>query len=384
MDFSLSEEQEMLKTAARDFLSKECPKSLVREMATDDRGYSPELWDQMTALGWPGLIFPEEYGGLGGSFLDLTVLAEEMGRACLPGPFFSSVVVGGLFIQNGGSEKQKQDLLTRVTAGNVFLTLALTEPTASYDASGVKVEAVADGGDYLISGTKLFVSDAHIADYLICIARTGEGAAPEKGISAFLVDAKSPGIGVTMLQAIARDKLCAVTFDKVRVPAANLIGELGEAWSVVERTLQQARVVKCAEMIGGSQQVIEMSADYTKDRFIFGRPLGSYPVIHHYVANMMMDIDGARLLNFEAAWRLSEGLSCDIEIHMSKAWASDACLRVAATGQQIYGGVGFMEAHDMPLYFRRAKAAESALGDAAFHRERLALLLAPKVPSAAG
>jgi len=372
MDFDLNEEQEMLKTTARDFLSKECPKSLVREMVKDDRGYPPELWHKMVELGWLGLIFPEKYGGLGGSFLDLAVLLEEMGRACLPGPFFSTVILSGLFILNAGTEQQKRELLTKVANGEVILTMALTEPSAGYDAASVEVEATGDNNDYIISGTKLFIPDAHVVDYVICIARTKKGTLPEDGITAFLVDSKSPGISYTLLNTIAGDKLCEIIFDKVRVPRENIIGELDQDWSPLEETLQQATLAKCAEMVGGAQYVLEMSADYTKERMVFGRPLGSFPVIHHYIANMMMDVDGCRFLTYEAAWKLSEGFPCAMEVAMAKTWTSDAYRRVTALGQQIFGGVGFIEDHDMPLYFKRAKAAEVTLGDGNFHREMVA------------
>ena len=372
MDFNLNEEQEMLKTTARNFLSKECPKSLVREMAKDERGYPAELWHKMAELGWLGLIFPEEYGGTGGSFLDLTVLLEEMGRACLPGPFFSTVVLSGLFVLNAGTEQQKRDLLTRVIEGGTILTLALTEPDAGHEASSVEVEAIRDNGDYVINGTKLFVPDAHIADYIICIARTRKGAVPEEGITAFLVDGRSPGISCTVLKTIAGDKLCEVIFNSVRVSEKNIVGQLDHGWALLEKTLQQARLGKCAEMVGGAQQVLEMSADYTKERMVFGRSLGSFGVIQHYIANMVIDVDACRFLTYEAAWRLSEGLSSTIEVAMAKAWTSDAYRRVTALGQQIFGGVGFIEDHDMPLYFRRAKAAEVTLGDGNFNRELVA------------
>ncbi|TRZ93846.1 MAG: acyl-CoA dehydrogenase [Dehalococcoidia bacterium] len=372
MDFNLSEEQEMLKTTARDFLEKECPKSLVRQMVGDERGYPPELWRKMADLGWLGLIFPEKYGGLGGSFLDLAVLQEEMGRACLPGPFFSAVILGGLFVLNAGSEEQKTSLLTKVANGELILTLALTEPSAGYDAASVEVEAISDNGDYVISGTKLFVPDAHIANYIICIARTKKGTAPEEGITAFLVDGKSPGISCTVLKTIAGDKLCEVVFDKVRVPKKNIVCKLDQAWSAVEKTLQQATVAKCAEMVGGAQQTVQMSADYLKERIVFGLPLGSFQVMHYYIGNMVVDVDSSRFLTYEAAWRLSEGLPCAINIAMAKAWTSNAYRRVTALGEQIFGGVGFIEDHDMPLYFRRAKAAEVTLGDASFQRELVA------------
>ena len=372
MDFNLNEEQEMLKTAAHDFLTRECPKSLVRKMVEDEKGYSPELWRKMAELGWLGLVFPEEYGGPGGSFLDLAVLMEEMGRACLPGPFFSTVVLGGLFLLNAGTEEQKQDLLPRVAEGSVILTLALTEPSAGYDAASVEVEAISDNGDYIINGTKLFIPDAHIADHIICITRTKKETAPEEGITAFLVDGRSPGITCTVLKTIVGDKLCEVIFDRVRVPKENVVGGLDQGWAPLEKTLQQARVAKCAEMVGGAQQVLVMSADYTKERMVFGRPLGSFGVIQHYIANMVMDVDACRFLTYEAAWRLSEGLPCTMEIAMAKAWTSDAYRRVTAVGQQIFGGVGFIEDHDMPLYFRRAKAAEVTLGDGNFNRELVA------------
>ncbi len=372
MDLDINEEQKMFKTATRDFLSKECPKSLVRKMVNDERGYAPELWRKIADLGWLGLIFPKEYGGIGRNFLDLTLLLEEMGRACLPGPYFSTVVYGGLFILNAGSEEQKQDLIPRIAEGELILTLALTESSASYEPTGVEVEAISDNGDYIINGTKLFVPDAHISDYMICIARTKKGAVPEDGITAFLVDGKSQGISCTVLKTIAGDKLCEVIFDKVKVPKKNIVGELNKAWVAVERTLEQAKLAKCAEMLGGAQQTLEMSAEYAKERIVFERPLGSFPVIQHYIANMMMDVDAIRFLTYEAAWKMSEGLSCSMEVLMAKAWASDAYRRVTALGQQIFGGLGFIEDHDMPLYFRRAKAAEVTLGDNNYNRELVA------------
>jgi len=372
MDFDLSEEQEMLKKTARDFLSKECPKALVKKIVKDESGYLPELWHKLAQLGWLGLAFPREYGGQGGSFLDVAVLLEEMGRACLPGPFFSAVILGGLFVLNAGTENQKSDLLSKVAEGEIILTLALTEPSASYSAASIAVEASAVGEDYVISGTKLFVPDAHIADYLICLARTEKAILPEQGITAFLIDRDRPEISCTVLKTIAQDKLCEVVFNRSMVSKKNIIGELGKAWAGVERTLPQATVAKCAEMVGGAQQVLEMSADYAKERNVFGRPLGSFPVIHHYIANMMIDVDACRFLTYEAAWKLSERLPCTMEVSMAKAWVSDAYRRVTALGQQIFGGVGFIEDHDMPLYFRRAKAAEVILGDANLHRELVA------------
>ncbi len=199
MDYSLSEEQQMLKTTARDFLEKECPESFVREMEEDEDGHSPEMWHKIADLGWLGLVYPERYGGTGGNFLDLTVLYEEMGRAMFPGPHLSTVVLCGLPILAVGSEEQKADLLPKIAKGDLILALALTEPQSSWDgkawdAEGVTLDATPDGEYYVIDGTKLFVHDAHIADYLLCVTRTRDGVTPEDGITLFLVEAKATRI----------------------------------------------------------------------------------------------------------------------------------------------------------------------------------------------
>ena len=190
MDFALSEEQEMLRKIARDFLAEKCPRAWVREMESDEKGYSPELWREMAELGWMGLVFPEEYGGSGMSFLDLAILLEEMGRVCLPGPFFSAVILAGLSILEAGAREQKQEFLPKIASGESILTLALNEPGVEQGASSINLKAVPEGDDYIIEGKKLFVADAHIADYMVCVTRTKEGTA-EEGITLFLLDSKS-------------------------------------------------------------------------------------------------------------------------------------------------------------------------------------------------
>lgn len=373
MDLGFSEEQEMLRKTARDFLETECPSTLVKEMAEDEQGYTSGLWGKMAELGWMGLALPEEYDGMGMSFLDLAVLLEEMGRACLPGPFFSTVVLGGLTILEAGNEEQKKELLPKIAAGEAILTMALTEPSASYEPASITVKAVPDKDDYVISGTKLFVENAHIADYLICVTRTRDGAGKdEDGITLFLVDGKSPGIATTLLKTIAGDKQCEVTFENVRVPQKNMLGERDKGWPVVEKILQKATVAKCAEMIGGAQATLDMSVAYAKERIQFGRPIGSFQAIQHHCANMVTDVDGSRFITYQAAWMVSEGLPAVMEVSMAKAWVSEAYRRVTQLGHQIHGGIGFCMDHDMPLYFKRAKAAEPTFGSADWHREIVA------------
>ena len=372
MNIALSEEQEMLKKAARDFLTDRCPKALVKEMEESEKGYSPELWQEMAGLGWMGLVFPEKYGGSDMSFLDLSVLLEEMGRACLPGPFFSTVVLGGLPILDAGNEEQKQEYLPKIACGEAIFTLALTEPSAKYDAASIAVKATRDKDTYIIDGTKLFVPDAHIADCLLCVARTNEQVKAEDGITLFLVDAKSPGLSYTVLKTIANDKLCEVVFDQVRVAEGNILGKPGQGWSVVQKIIERAAVAKCCEIVGGIQQVLEMTVDYAKERKQFDRPIGSFQVIQHYCSNMATDVDGSRFSTYQAAWMLSEGLPCTKEVAIAKAWTGEASERVITLAHQIHGAIGVTIDHDLQFYTRRAKAAEATFGDTDFYREIVA------------
>ncbi len=372
MNFNLSEEQEMLRKMARDFFANECPKSLVREMAKDEKGYPPELWRKMAELGWIGLILPEEYGGLEMSFLDLAVLLEEMGRACLPAPYFSTVILGSLTILKAGNEEQKKALLPRIASGDLIVTLALTEPSARYTPDAITAKAVKSDGEYVIDGTKLFVPDANVANQIICVARTEDGATPEEGITLFLVDADTPGLTCTQLTTMVGDKQCELVFDKVSVPQKNILGEPGKGWNYIAEVLRQAAVAKCAEMVGILQQAFEMALDYAKERVQFGRPIGSFQIIQHYCVDMATYVDGCRYITYEAAWKISEGLPCTKEASIAKAWLSLISKKILILAHQIHGTIGFTEDHDLPLYSKRAKESELLFGDEYFHEEIVA------------
>jgi alkylation response protein AidB-like acyl-CoA dehydrogenase len=379
MDPRLSEEQEILQKSAHDFLAEKCPKSLVREMEKDDKGYSPRLWQEIADLGWLGLVFPESYGGSGMSFLDLAVLLEEMGRACFPGPFFSTVILGGLPILDVGSDEQKQKYLTQITSGKAIFTLALVESSGKYEAGSVKARATAEKNAYVINGTKLFIPDANVADYMLCVARTDDKSKGENGLTIFIVDAKSPGISTTVLKTIARDKQCEVVFNQVKVPRENILGKLNQGWSEVQKIIERAAIAKCCEMVGGMQAVLDMTVAYVKERVQFDSPIGVFQAIQHHCVNMLVDTEGSRAAAYEAAWRVSTGRPYSSEAAVTKAWVSDAYYRVVALGTQSHGGVSIIEDHDMPLYYRRAKAAELAFGDARFHRKTVARKLGFKV-----
>jgi len=379
VDPRLSEEQEILRKSARDFLTEKCPKSLVREMEKDEKGYSPGLWKEIAELGWMGLAFPEEYGGGGMSFLDLAILLEEMGRVLFPGPFFLTVTLGGLPILDIGSDEQKQKYLPDIISGKAIFTMTLTEADGKYDAASVKVKATAADNGYVINGTKLFIPDANVADYFLCVARTDDKGKAEDGITIFIVDAGSPGISKTVLKTIARDKQCEVIFDQVQVPRENILGKLNRGWSEVQKIIERAAIAKSCEMLGGMEVVLDMTVAYVKERIQFDVPVGVFQAIQHHCVYMLLEVEGSRAAAYEAAWRVSTGHPYSSEAAITKAWVSDAYQRVVALGTQAHGGVSIIEDHDMPLYFRRAKAAELAFGDARFHRKTVARNLGFKV-----
>lgn len=336
-----------------------------------DTGYSPELWKKMAELGWMGIMFPESYYGMEGSFLDLAVLLEEMGRACLPSPFFSTVILSGLSILEGGSDKQKEELLPSIVSGDSIFTLAITEPSGKYTPDGIGITAAKSNKGYVIDGTKLFVPDAQIANYIIVVARTKQGNGAD-GITLFIVDSKTPGITCTPLLTIAGDRQFEMVFDKVEVSNESILGDIDQGWSVIEKIWPKVLVAKCAEMAGGAQQALEITIDYAKEREQFGKPIGCLQAIQHHCSDMVSDVDGCRYITYLAAWMLSEGLPCIKEVAMAKAWCSDAFRRVTAKGQQVHGAIGFTEEHDLHLYYKSAKSWELLYGDSGLHRETVA------------
>ncbi|MDA0365153.1 MAG: acyl-CoA/acyl-ACP dehydrogenase [Chloroflexi bacterium] len=366
MDLGLSETQELLKNAARDFLENECPEALVREMEEDEKGYSPQLWQKMAEQGWQGLLIPEEHGGAGFDFLDLCVLLEEFGRALVPGPFMSTVLGGAVPLMTAGSDAQKAEFLPKIASGDLIFTLALTEPSARFDEQGVQCAATVSGNDVTFSGTKLFVSDANVADYLVVAGRSSAG------ITLGIVPTDQAGVVVTPLQTIARDKQAEVKLNNAK---GQLLGADGQGWALLAPVIERYTIAECAYLVGLSQMDFEISVDYAKERVQFGRPIGSFQAIQHKCADMVTDVDGSRFIMYKAAWSLATDQPADetrLAVNMAKAWTSEATRRVVAHGQQIHGGIGFTKDYKIQLYFRRQKRAELAFGDADYHRELVA------------
>jgi alkylation response protein AidB-like acyl-CoA dehydrogenase len=300
-----------------------------------------------------------------------------MGYVCLPGPYFSTIVLGGITLLEGGTEAQKTAILPKVASGDVILTLAWPEVSGTYSARGILLKGELNNDHYVLSGTKLFVPDAHIADKIICAVRTREMQSDyEEGVSLFIVDGKSPGMAVQVHNTLSGDKQCELNFDRVEVPRENLLGELHGGLSILTKVLLKASVAKCAQMSGGGRKVIDLVVPYLKEREQFGRPVGSFQAVKHHCANILTFFDTSKFMTFQAAWRISQGLSFEKEASMCKAWVSDSYRQLVALAHQVMGGVGFMEEHDLQLYFKQAKTAEVAFGDANFHRELVAQQMA--------
>jgi alkylation response protein AidB-like acyl-CoA dehydrogenase len=376
MNFGFNEEQELLRNTARKFFENECPSETVRRLMETPEGINAELWKKLAEQGWLGLIYPEQYDGMALGLVDLVVLMEEMGRAVAPGPYFSTVLLGGLAILEAGGEGQKKEWLPKIAAGDKRVALAWMEPSAQLGPAGVTLTAVKRGEKFALSGTKLFVHDAHTADALVVAARTRPGAGAD-GVSLFLLPKGTKGLEVTLLPTMDQTrKLCEVACSDVTVGGDALLGAAGSGWAPLARVLDRATVALCAEMCGGAQKVLDMTVEYAKIRQAFGRPIGSYQGVKHRAADMLVDVENSKSITYYAAWALDEGSpEAPLAVSMAKAYVSDAFRRVSAAGIQLHGGIGFTWEHDLHLYFKRAKGSEFTFGDATHHRERVAQLV---------
>jgi alkylation response protein AidB-like acyl-CoA dehydrogenase len=366
VNFAFSEEQEELRRITRQFLESKSPETEVRRLMETTEGYDPAVWSQMAnELGLQSLVIPEEYGGQGFTYVELTVVLEEMGRALLAAPFYSTVVLATNAVLHSGDEAAKKEILPGIASGETIATLALTEPNGKWDLSGVEATATQDGDGWTIDGTKMFVLDGHVADVIIVAARTGAG------LSLFKVDGDAAGLTRTPLATMDQTrKQAKLEFSGV---PATLIGTDGGAEEVLGRVLDLAVVALAAEQVGGAQKVLDMSVEYAKDRVQFGRPIGSFQAIKHKCADMLLEVESAKSAAYYAAWCAAElndelpEVAC-----LAKAYCSEAYFHSAAENIQIHGGIGFTWEHPAHLYFKRAKSSELLFGDPTYHRELLA------------
>jgi len=375
MSLVLSEDQVILKQSAADFVKKTSPVSRVRKLRDerDPDGFSRTLWSKMAELGWQGILIPEQYGGLSMGYVDLACVLEECGRNLVPEPLLSTVALGANAVLLAGSEEQKRDVLPRVAAGSLVMTVAYQEKTSRYDLSKVACRAERRGSGYALSGEKTLVLDAHVADLLVVAARTSGASGQPQGISLFLVPRGTPGLETRRQEAVHLRNVACVRLRDCEVPATALLGAEGGGLAVLEDVVDRATAALCAEMLGGMQAAFEMTLDYLKTRKQFGVLIGTFQALKHRAARMFVEIELARSAMIGACDALDRGApDAQALISAAKARCSDAAMLVGYEGVQLHGGIGMTDEHDIGFYLKRARGNEIMFGDAAFHRDRFA------------
>jgi alkylation response protein AidB-like acyl-CoA dehydrogenase len=378
VDFAFSPEQEEFRHSLRRFLADKSPAAEVRRLMETDAGYDPQVWKQLAdQLGLQGLAIPEEFGGTGATAVELGIAFEEMGRALLCAPFFSTVGLAAQALLAAGDDQAKREYLPRIADGSLLATVAVTEPDGRWDLAAVRTSAVADGAAsgaaaataaFLLDGTKMFVVDGHVAEVLLVVART------DHGLGLFAVDAAAAGVVRSLLPTLDMTrKLARVELSGV---PARLVSGPGDATAALSRALDLALVALTAEQVGGAQRCLDMAVDYAKIRMQFGRPIGSFQAIKHKCAEMLLEVESARSAAYHAAGSAAEASSDELGVAaaIAKACCSEAYFHVAAETIQVHGGIGFTWEHDAHLYFRRAKSSQLLFGDEHYHRERFAAL----------
>ncbi|MHB8244003.1 MAG: acyl-CoA dehydrogenase family protein [Acidimicrobiales bacterium] len=366
MNFGFSEEQEELRRAVRRYFEDKSPVTEVRRLMETTDGYDTMVWAQMAnELGLQSLAIPEEFGGAGFGYVELVVVFEEMGRALVCAPYFSTVALGANALLCAGDDEAKSAYLPGIASGQSVATLAYTEPSGRWDIDGIEMQAVQSGGQWTLTGVKSYVLDGHTASLILVAART------PGGVSLFAVDGEAAGLTRIPLATMDQTrKQAKLEFEAV---AGRLIGPEGSAQPALQKTLDLAAVALAAEQVGGAQRVLEMSVEYAKSRIQFGRPIGSFQAIKHKCADMLLEVESAKSAAYYAGWAASDdNEELPVTSCLAKAYCSEAYFHAAAENIQIHGGIGFTWEHDAHLYFKRAKSSELILGDPAYHRELLA------------
>jgi alkylation response protein AidB-like acyl-CoA dehydrogenase len=369
MDLDFTEEHEMLRDMVRGVCAQYSPLEVVRALENDERGYPDELWKQLVELGLVGILIPEAYGGQGQSLLEAAILYEEFGRALAPTPHFQSAVLcAGALIQ-AGSDAQKSSWLPGIAAGERILTPAWLEPRNGFGPKGVQLRAQAEGDGFVLSGTKLHVTFAGAADRLLVFARTGD--VPE-AIDLFLVDPKASGVTLSQRENLGSESTFRVDLESVRVAETDRLGAAGSGWKTWNAVMHDGIVLQAAQAAGGAKAALEMTVDYAKNREQFGKPLGAFQSISHYLADAATAVEGGSTMVYEAAWKRSMGQDISMHAPLAKLFMAHAFRDVTATCQQVWGGVGFTIEYDIQLYFRRAKQLQMSWWDERYLGELVA------------
>ena len=361
----------MLRRSARDFLEANCPTSVIRDLESSNLPYSPEMWDRIANLGWPGLALPQQHGGEGGDIIDQLALAEEIGRAILPSPLLTSSVTCGQLLLQAGSPSQQAVFLPGLASGQTIMALALQEPHRNLSLDHLSTTAVLHRDVYRISGVKTFVPYAASADLIICAAKTED----PQGLTLALIEANDSGVAITPLSSIHGCPLAEVEFNNVAVSLDSILGQPATTQASVVNALEWTTLVQCGEMIGRAQKILEMVIDYSKSRVQFGRPIGAFQAVQHQCADLRVAVDVARMLTYRAACSLQDGLPSAEEIVIAKTAADEVSRLSTVTGHGIFAGISFTVEHDMQLYSARNRLAEASPGNALHQMDNIAQMM---------
>lgn len=375
MDFRLTDEQEELRVVLRRMLETLCTKEWLDDLESREE-YPYELFGRLAEMGLFGLGVPEEWGGVGGGMLDIAVVCEELGRfgGSVNMTYVPTAVFGNQTILGGATDEMKAELLPRMAAGELRTAFALTEPEAGSDAAALRTRATPDGEGWIINGSKVFSTGAHVADYLVLSARTGTSDSRHAGVSVFMVDAKAPGLTIKGIPKLGHNavKTCEVGIVDVRVESSALVGEVNRGWKALHRALDAERIAVAAICTGLSQRCTDMALEYGKQRQQFGQPVASFQAISHMLADMETETEASRLLTFKSAWLADQGLPASKVASIAKTFATEAATRQATRGMQILGGYSYTKEYEMERFYREAKLYEVAGGTTQIQRNIIA------------
>ncbi|WP_454693467.1 acyl-CoA dehydrogenase family protein [Achromobacter aegrifaciens] len=375
--FGMTEQQRLIRESVLALLRETLPREKIAAL-DETSGFPFEAYDALAKAGWVGLMYPEEYGGANGTFKDLAIFIEAVAyhNGPMASAYLTTAVYAGMHIKYGGSEALKREMIPRFISGDIRLALAMTEPDTGSDLRSIRTTAVEDGDDFVISGQKIYISCAHVADYIVVIAKT-EPAAGLKGFSLFLVDARAAGLTIRPLKSLGRRMIHTneLFFDCVRVPRERLLGQVNGGWKNLMRGLNLERMVLAAAASGNCYKIIDYARDFAKQRKAFGEPITKFQAIAHKFAEMQMMAEASRAMTYRVADMLDAGLEPTMETSIAKAFATENNCRVADMGLQIMGGAGFMMDYDMQMFFRDARMGPIGGGTSEIQRNIIAKLM---------
>ena len=375
LDLKYSESEQILRKSALDFLKRDAPKEVVQVLQETGTGITEELWKKVVDMGWMGIIIPEEYGGVGSTLTSAGVLFEALGTGPLPGPYFSSGILGASIILETASEEQKQSILPEVAEGRIILALALTEESYRWEPDAIQMSAEEKNDEYILKGKKLFVMDAEAATHLIVVARSGKENGPSKGITVFLVDKRTPGVSVRRLPGFLCDRNFEVKLDSVKVPQSVVLGSVGEGWAPLKKGMDKSIPVLCAYKAGACRALFDATMDYARTRIQFGQPIGRFQRVQDLIIEMIDHMDAAKWSTYECLWKLDTGNPAQQSIHLAKAISSEAYWQVTNQAIKVFSGISYSREHYVSFHVKASRGLYNFLGEPTYHRQKLAELV---------